>query len=302
MGKRGVLVMCVVLGAGVEARADCSDCAPVLAKVASVKAEIAAMLKHPLKPTDAGKFAALQQQLTQALGQYAQHCMPAVVKNPSLVTIPGKVAVFHIYLGAYFATKDGQAFVGKHDAQWKQLLGDSKFYDTLQQYKLNNTSPVSGYFAGSMQLTGHLPQPSYGPTEYIMASNDMHADLVTAIESAGAVAANGGTPLYVLILPPYVTRETKPGSGKPMTIGGWHSNMTVDGKLTLDAVVRDAGDTTSTESHEIYETITNPTHTGWHRGSSELGDACEHTSHATYKLDGATLATIWSNQICGCGP
>jgi hypothetical protein len=227
--------------------------------------------------------------------------------------VPTKVAIIHLYMGKFFTTTAGKAFIRTTDAQWKKLIDGTKFYDILQQYDLSH-SKITGYFAQSEVFTfgDKLDHDSYSKGA-MMKWGEWDSVTREAITSSKLHLDHGGTPIFVLFFPPNVNRETAAGSGKPMSDNGFHGQIKLDKAehvapaLSLVAIIFSLGaDNNVTESHEIYETITNSDHNGWHRpnggGSEELADVCEHDAHPSYALDGAQIAKIWSNEACGCAP
>jgi hypothetical protein len=226
--------------------------------------------------------------------EYIQgECHDFVLQQPDGVLTD--VAIVHAYWGSWWTTGDGATVRAGRDASWSSLTNGAGFYRTLEEYAPPGGSIV-GHFGASVLIgeDGRSPSTQAG----------LEGELAARIASGDLPRASGGhTPILVVLLAPGA-------SGPPIADGGYlayHHFMTLgDGTRVPYVVVLFPGgnglDAVS-ESHELYETISDPYQRGWidtfeeNHSHAEIGDVC---AGQLATVNGVGVQMLWSRYGCAC--
>jgi hypothetical protein len=245
--------------------------------------------------------------------------------NPAAAITLEHVAVQNVYWGDYWRTNpQGRHLREQIDAGMHTALGDQRFYDAISEYDLS-WQPITGYYVGSDQVsTSQIPylnsvvwwRPMYLPTT---GSGSITAELLNELVSRQITdqSANGYYRLFVIYLPPNVhdsydytfnltTRSYTQRyiANHRVFTGAYGGSPPHPIYYSVVEFSSDASTSTVSESHEIWEAITDGDGVSGFRdlnggaggGESEIGDLCS----AWDTLDGVSIQTIYSQAQCGC--
>lgn len=204
--------------------------------------------------------------------------------NPTVLTNP---TVVNLYWGSYWQPDANGQGVGYAVRYWLDdraglLLNDPDFWAPLWEYstatqKITGGTYLGGYGGNVSLASGNLTR------------NDIETELGKEIDGTSPLGATfpslqhgfsqpAGDVIYVIWLPPGVTNS--PGLDGAF---GYHQVFTHGGKNIpygvigyLDQWKGYQDSMFITETHEIYETVTDPlTVSGWRDGNgNEIGDIC----------------------------
>jgi hypothetical protein len=218
-----------------------------------------------------------------AAAQVERFCATNVqLTNPAAAITLEHVAVQNIYWGDYWRTnQQGIQLREQIDSGMHTALGDQRFYDVISEYDLS-WQPITGYYVGSDQVsTSQIPflnnvvfwRPMYLPdTGKGSITNELLYELQN--HEISEQLANGYYRLFVIYLPPnvhdsydYTFSAFTRSYNQRFVANHGVFNGAYDGSPSLPiyyAVVEfnsNVSAETISESHEIWETITDATST-----------------------------------------
>jgi hypothetical protein len=217
-------------------------------------------------------------------------------RNGPLLTA---IEVFTVFWGAAWQQGNPKSMVSKINQFFDYIL-TSALIDQLSEYGVPGKAIGHGRRTGTTTVT----TPKLGPSISDTAIQHM---LQQEISTNSAVPHPTRNSLYFIYLPPGV-RAVLGGSASCQAFCGYHNDISgqifyavmpyagcagcLGGLSTLDAL-------TSTSSHELCESITDPIPgQGWYDDvHGEIGDIC---AWKTKKLGGYTVQMEWSNKANRC--
>jgi hypothetical protein len=243
-----------------------------------------------------------------------QFTLPA---NPTVLTTP---TVVNLYWGSYWQPDQNGQGVGFAVRYWvddraNPLLNDPDFWAPLGEYstgsqKIGYGSFLGGYGGNAALASGNLSRSDI-ETE-LGKEIDGTSPLNVTFRFAQPSFSAPSEAIYLIWLPPGVTNS-------PDLDGafGYHQFFSHKGKNVTYGVIgyldQWKGNQDSmfiTETHEIYETVTDPLVTsGWRDGGgNEIGDVCGRAVLDTDAVTEWFLGTAgsmsiqkeWSIKKCGC--
>ena len=216
-------------------------------------------------------------------------------RNGPLLT---SVEVFTVFWGRAWQDAANSALATQLNDFFDFILA-SKLIDQLSEYSVPGKAIGHGKRTGSLTLTTSEPAAK-------IQDSDIQKALAQEI-AAGTLPPANGNSLYFLYLPPG-TQVEQGGSASCTDFCGYHDATSDNifyavmpypgctgcqgGLSTLDAL-------TSTSSHELCETITDPVPgQGWYDDANgEIGDIC---AWKTKVLGNYTVQLEWSNSAEAC--
>jgi hypothetical protein len=217
-------------------------------------------------------------------------------RNGPLLTA---IEVFTVFWGAAWQQGNPKTMVSKIN-QFFDFILTSALIDQLSEYSVPGKTIGHGRRTGTTTVT----TPKLGPSISDTAIQHM---LQQEISTNAAIPHPTRNSLYFIYLPPGV-RAVLGGSASCQAFCGYHNDISgqifyavmpyagcagcLGGLSTLDAL-------TSTSSHELCESITDPIPgQGWYDDvHGEIGDIC---AWKTKKLGGYTVQLEWSNKANQC--
>jgi hypothetical protein len=221
------------------------------------------------------------------------------------------IAVHNVYWGDYWL--DNYSETETIDGETSAIVNYSGVYLALQEYNTSGNPTLRGVFAGSDRVgaTGlGLTVGKTGSYDDAAITAELQSQLESTLITRYLTPPFPYYPIYVIWLPPGITStlEDNAGvSGHHSRFDGWDSLYEAQsgepaGKV-LYIVMRyrtDAKWRGRVQSHEIYETITNPIGGGWrdkNNTSNEIGDVCEGKNDTLAEV---TLQWVYSKAACAC--
>lgn len=243
-------------------------------------------LKHPLRIVPVHPYA-------RDVSAAAPHL---TYRNGRLLT---NVEVFTIFWGAAWAQPANAAVPGEINSFFDFIL-TSSLIDQLAEYSVPGQTIGHGKRIGTATLTSHSPGKS-------VTDSAIQKFLQAEIASAAIPAPTANT-LYFLYLPPGTTvKQSTAASCKDFC--GYHEAtpagnifyavMPYPGCTGCLGTLETLNALTSTSSHELCESITDPIPgQGWYDDANgEIGDIC---AWKTKQLGAYTVQLEWSNAKNTC--
>jgi hypothetical protein len=216
-------------------------------------------------------------------------------RNGPLLT---NVEVFAIFWGTAWLNS-GNATLLSHMNDFFDYILTSQLIDQLAEYSVPGKTIGHGSRSGSLNLTTSEPGKS-------VTDAAIQKMLQTEI-AAGTLPANTPNSLYFLFLPPGTTVD-QGGSKSCQSFCGYHDAtsdnifyavMPYPGCTGCEGGLAVPDALTSTSSHELCESITDPVPgSGWYDDTNgEIGDIC---AWKTKTLGTYTVQLEWSNSANAC--
>jgi hypothetical protein len=217
-------------------------------------------------------------------------------RNGPLMT---SVEVFTVFWGAAWNSAPQSAMMPQLNNFFDFILA-SALIDQLAEYNVAKYKIAHGKRTGTTILTS----PTLGKSVQDSAIQKMLQD---KIASGGAFPKPSANTLYFVYFPPGV-KVVQGGSGSCTAFCGYHND--VNGKIFYAAMpypgcsgciggLQPIDALTSTSSHELCESITDPIPgEGWYDDTNgEIGDIC---AWQTKKIGNYTVQLEWSNKANKC--
>lgn len=232
----------------------------------------------------------------------------AAVSNAKLVYGNGplltSVEVITIYWGTAW-NETRKDLPSQLDAFFDSIL-TSSLIDLLGEYSVSGKTIGHGSRVGSFIDYGNDP----GGTQKQVSDSDIQTQLNQWIK-AGNVAGPNANRLYFIYLPPDISATDAQGDASCVQMCGYHWYISGSNPEIRYAVMPFPGcggclgslaefnALTSTSSHELCESITDPQPwTGWNDSQNgEIGDIC---AWQTDTVNGYTVQKEWSNTANSC--
>lgn len=187
-------------------------------------------------------------------------------------------------------------------------LTNSTYFDLFNEYRTS----TQGIGRGSLVTAVVDPTPPSGTT---VADTQITGELQRLI-LAGLIPTPGPNDVYMVHFPPgYVIthsgRHSCPSTGMEFSFCGFHNSFLFNNTSVRYGVIAGVeacgtlcgpgdglGNTTSTASHELAETVTDPLLDAWFASDgAEIADICQGLQG---QLSGFTIQKNWSNIAFGC--
>jgi hypothetical protein len=210
----------------------------------------------------------------------------------------GAVEVFTIFWGAWWQSGDGAALAGRLNEFFDFVVG-SELIDQLAEYGAAGTTIGHGKTIGTVTVAEPAPAASVSDATIQQTLRRLVRD--------GTVPPTSANTLYFLYLPPDVA-VAMGGSRSCQAFCGYHNAI---GETVFYAVMPYPGCAgcagglelfdalTSTSSHELCESITDPVPgSGWYDDANgEVGDIC---AWQTKRVGAYAVQLEWSNERRAC--
>lgn len=231
---------------------------------------------------------------TDAPSSSSNNCPYSVARQDSsgwLLTRP------EVHLNFWGDWKDSYT-PGIFENTWSTLLNGGTVLQRLSEYGIHEGTCDSKYYMTTGSTTYANDGGSFDDAGTNALDDSTFGDTINAEIRLNQLPYPNDNTLYLIFL--------KPGDTTEMILshhwGGYHDNYSYGSQRYAYAILRYLGDsdTTVTTSHEIYEAATNPGDgPGYSDRTSgeEVGDLCQGNNE---NIDGCTVQTVWSQQLCQC--
>ena len=216
-------------------------------------------------------------------------------RNGPLLT---NVEVFTIFWGALWEDDANSPLIQQMNDFFAYILA-SPLIDQLGEYSVPGKSIGRGVLSGTKTFTASSPGKS--------VTDSAIQKFIQAQISAGIVPAATANSLYFLFLPPGTTVKQRAaascrdfcGYHDAMSSGIYYAVMPFAGCAGCLGGLATFPALTSTSSHELCESITDPIPgQGWYDDTNgEIGDIC---AWKTKQLGNYTIQLEWSNKANSC--